>query len=150
MNRICGIARPSARRKVLDYTYSFTVSGSGTGYVDFRDPFSSSGTFFTAGFYRLKLGDGAPELSRISGGSKIAKTWTGRGGGDGTYTVALHGSSISISGKGSLLGERLWPADRHQVAHHARGRPGVVVEGRRALARRLTLAADRRTIYLVN
>jgi hypothetical protein len=85
-----------------DYTYSFTVSGSGTGYVDFRDPFSSSGTFFTAGFYRLKLGDGAPELSRISGGSKIAKTWTGRGGGDGTYTVALHGSSISISGKGSL------------------------------------------------
>jgi hypothetical protein len=85
-----------------DYTYTFTVSGSGTGFADFRDPVSSSGTFFTAGFYRLKLGDGAPVLSRISGGSTVAKTWTGKGGGAGTYTVALHGSSISVSGKGSL------------------------------------------------
>jgi hypothetical protein len=84
------------------YTYTFGVSGSGSGYVDFRDPLSATGTFFTAGFYRLRLGDGPPVLSRISGGSTVAKTWTGRGGGAGTYTVSLNGPSITVSGKGSL------------------------------------------------
>jgi hypothetical protein len=84
------------------YTYTFTIAGSGSGYVDFRDPLASNGTFFSAGYYRLRLGDGAPVLSRISGSSTVAKRWTGKGGGAGTYTVALNGSAISVSGKGSL------------------------------------------------
>lgn len=84
------------------YTYTFGVGGSGSGYVDFRDPVAANGTFFTAGYYRLHLGDGAPVLSRISGGSTVAKTWTGKGGGAGTYTVTLNGSAITVSGKGSL------------------------------------------------
>lgn len=84
------------------YTYTFGVSGSGSGFVDFRDPVAPNGTFFTSGFYRLHLGDGPPVLSRISGASTVAKSWTGRGGGAGTYTVALNGSAITVSGKGSL------------------------------------------------
>ncbi|HST13522.1 MAG TPA: hypothetical protein VLJ44_01580 [Gaiellaceae bacterium] len=84
------------------YTYTFGVTGSGSGFVDFRDPVAANGTFFTAGFYRLRLGDGPPVLSRISGRSTVAKRWAGKGGGAGTYAVTLNGSAITVSGEGSL------------------------------------------------
>ena len=86
-----------------NYLYHFTVTGSGTGHVDFRDPLSASGTFFAAGYYRLNLGRGAPTIQQIDGASSVAATYRGAGSGPGTYVLTLSGGNLDLTQAGKLL-----------------------------------------------
>ena len=86
-----------------NYRYSFNVTGSGTGHVDFRDPASSNGTFFTSGYYRLSLGGSAPTIQRIAGSGTVAATYRGTGSGPGSYILTLRGGTLDLSKAGKNL-----------------------------------------------
>jgi hypothetical protein len=86
-----------------NYTYTFNVTGTGTGHVDFRDPASSSGAFFVSGYYRLNLGRSAPTIERIAGKATVVATYRGTGSGPGIYVLKLQGSSMDLSKAGQNL-----------------------------------------------
>jgi len=78
-----------------NYTYSITVTGTGNGTFDFRDPGASSNTvFFTNSYYRLKIGN--PATIQRYNGSTAGTTYTATGGGAGTYTLQLIGPDIYL------------------------------------------------------
>ncbi len=83
------------------YNLTFTVTGSGTGHVDFLDPVTD-GKFFTSGFYRLNIGSSSS--LQLFVGTSPSKTWTLGKGGPGAYKVALNGSAVTVSRNGAVIG----------------------------------------------
>jgi hypothetical protein len=85
-----------------NYTYGITVSGSGSGTFDFRDPGANDNSvFFTSSYYRLKIGNPA-SIQRFVG-STAGTTWTASSGGPGTYTLQVIGPDIYLKKSGTTI-----------------------------------------------
>lgn len=81
----------------VNYTYTLSVTGAGTGYMDFRDPGAASNSkFFQAGWYRFTPGSTAATVKRYTGIGTLAATYTASSGGAGAYTLSLTGPNIVV------------------------------------------------------
>jgi hypothetical protein len=90
----------------MNYTYSFHVNGSvaDSGYVDYRDPGSSSNEkFWQAGWYRLKVAGTKTTIQRFTGSGTAGQIWTASSGGAGSYLLVLRGSDQTLYKNGTQV-----------------------------------------------
>ena len=88
-----------------DYRYDATVSGSGSGYMDFRDPGDTSNErFFRHGWYRLNVpSDGDASIQRFAGAGTLVATHMASAGGPGGYSLEMHGHAFTLAKAGTRI-----------------------------------------------
>lgn len=88
----------------LNYTYTITSTGAGT--FDFRDPGTATDTqFWKAGWYRFTLAGATTNatIRRYTGTGTLAATYTATGGGPGTYTIVATGPNLVVKKSGATI-----------------------------------------------